>query len=159
VWANPNAPNLADYTLFVQFVMGVPMTPPNDVMPSNSPYLQYALNRARNLVIGVPTIAGSDYTLAVYNCAGHIQLTITPDVVVNGVSRNYFDGLRKEFDLLKTVNGVLAATSDQGTSFNYAVPEALQELTIEALGFMKTTWGRTYLSFNQDFGPNPWGLT
>ena len=154
-WTNPNAPNLADYTLFVAEVMGISTT----VLPSNSPFLQYALNRAINLVLDIPTVAGSDYTIAVYNCAGHIQITITPDVMVNGVSYAYFDGLRKEFDLLKPVNGVVATSSDQGSSTTAAVPDGLKQLTIEDLGFMKTLWGRNYLQFQQSYGPSVWGLS
>ncbi len=153
-WANPNTPNLVDYTAFLRGHVGIPET----VMPSDSPFISYALNRARNLVINVSTIVGSDYTWAVYNCASHIQLTITPDIVVNGVSRGWFDARRQECGLLKTVNGTVSSSSDQGSSTSNSVSEAMKELTIEDLGFMKTLFGRDYLTFNQSFG-GPWGLT
>lgn len=155
MFANPRSPNLPDYTIFVQRVMGIPEA----VLPYNSPFIGYALNRALNLVLMVPTVPGDDYTLAVYNCAGHIQLTITPDIVVDGVSYGYFEKLRQQFDLLKTVNGTVNASSDQGSSTSNTVSEALAELTIEDMGFMRTLWGRNYLGFNQDYGPTVWGLS
>ena len=155
-WTNPNAPNLADYTSFLQGTVGIP----DAVMPSNSPYIGYALNRALDLVINAgAAVSGNDYTLAVYNCAAHIQLVITPDVIVNGVSRNWFDTARSQFGLLKTVNGVVTSSSDQGTSTANAVSEGLTNLTIEDLGFMKTNWGRAYVGFNQSYGPTVWGLS
>src|SRR5208283_1095634 len=96
-WVTPNTPNLADYTTFVQNSMGISPT----YLPTNSPWLSYALNQALNLVINVPTsLPGADYTLAVYNCAGHIQLKITPDAVVSGISYNFFANKRAEFGLL-----------------------------------------------------------
>ncbi len=155
-WANPNAPNLPDYTQFVQNVMGISTV----YLPANSPFLGYALQRAQNIVLNVPTqLPGFEYTWAVYNCAGHIQLTITPDQVVDGVSYSYFTDQRKSHDLLLTVSGVVASSSDDGTSVSNAVPDALKELTIEDLGFMRTPWGRAYLSYAQDFGPTVWGLS
>ncbi len=156
MWATPNVPNLADYTLFVQNVMGIPVT----YLPSNSPFLGYAFNRAMDLVLNVPGgVRGLEYTLAVYNCAAHIQLTITPDQVVGGVAYHYFFDKRAEFLLLQPVTGVVASSSDEGTSVTNAVTDSLKQLSILDLGFMKTYWGRTYLEFAQDYGPSVWGLS
>lgn len=155
MFGHPTYPNLSDYIYFVQQIMGVP----EQVLPYNSPYISYALHRAQHIVLSIPCIGGEDYTLAVYNCAGHIQLTITPDVVVDGVSYGYFDKLRVQFDLLKTVNGVVSASSDQGSATTNAVPDGLANLTIEDLGFMKTLWGRNYLGWAQSYGPTVWGLS
>jgi hypothetical protein len=155
VWANPNAPSLADYTLFVYDVAGVSPA----YLPSSSPFLQYALNRALNIVLNIPSgLSGLEYTLAVYNCAFHIQLKITPDQVVNGVAYTYFLAKRQEFQLLQPVVGLVASSSDEGTSVTNAVPDALAQLTVTDLDFMKTHWGRDYLSFAQDFG-GIWGLS
>lgn len=128
-------------------------------LPANSPFLGYAFNRALDIVFSVPTVSGYDYTLAVYNCAGHIQIKITPDQVVDGVQRQYFLGKRKEFLLLQPVNGTVSSTSDQGSSTTFAVPEGLENLTIQDLDFMKTFWGREYLAYAQDYGPTVWGLS
>lgn len=153
MWANPNVPNLPDYTLFVSGVMGINTT----YLPADSPFLGYAFNRAMDLVINV--LGGLEYTLAVYNCAGHIQLMITPDQVVSGTSYTFFQEQRKAFDLLQPVVGLVASSSDEGTSVTNAVPDALRQLMIGDLGFMRTIWGREYLAYAQNYGPTVWGLS
>lgn len=155
MWANPNTPNLPDYISFVYGVMGVDPL----YLPADSPFFGYALRRALNIVLLVPTVASDDYTLAVYNCAGHIQIKITPDQVVDGVQRQYFLGKRQEYQLLQPVSGVVTSSSDQATSVTNTNPEGLSNLTIQDLDFMKTLWGREYLAFMQDFGPTVWGLS
>lgn len=153
MWANPNTPNLPDYTLFVSGVMGISTV----YLPADSPFLGYAFNRALQMVINVQ--GGLEYTLAVYNCAGHIQLTITPDQVVGGVARTFFQDQRRDLDLLHPVVGLVASSSDESTSVTNAVPDAMRQLTISDLGFMRTIWGREFLAYNQDYGASVWGLT
>lgn len=143
-WSNPNAPNLADFTLFVQSSMGIP-TP---VLPADSPWLGYAFNEAMNLVLYVPMVAGLDYTLAVYNCAGHILLRITPDAA----GQDYFETARNTFRILAPSSGVIASSSDQSTSNSFAVPEGFTKMTVGDLEFMRTPWGRSYLAYAQSFG-------
>ena len=156
MWATPNTPNLADYAIFLQNAVGIDPA----YLPPGSPFLGYAFNRAMNLVINVPTkLPGIEYTLALYNCAAHIQLTITPDQVINGTPYTFFRDIRKDFDLMKPIVGLPLSTSDESTSTTNAVPDALRQLTISDLGFMRTLWGREYLSYQQDFGPTVWGLT
>lgn len=155
-WTNPNAPNLTDYTAWLQNVVGINVA----YLPSSSPFIGYAFNRAINITLNVPTqLSGLEYTLAVYNCATHIQLKITPDQIVNGVSFDYFLKKRAEFTLLNPVVGLVATSSDEGTSVTNAVPDALAQLTLMDLDFMRTPWGREYLAFSQDYGPNVWGLS
>lgn len=155
-WSNPNTPNVADYTLFLQNNVGINST----YLPTNSPFITYAFNAAVRQVINIPTsLAGVDYTLAVYNCAAHIQLAITPDQVVNNVSYTFFQQQRKAYDLLLPVVGLVSSSSDEGTSVTNAVPDTLKQLSIDDLGFMRTPWGRFYLGFAQDFGPTVWGLS
>jgi hypothetical protein len=153
MWANPNVPNLPDYTLFVGGVMGISTV----YLPADSPFLGYAFNRAMALVINV--LGGLDYTLAVYNCAGHIQLMITPDQVVDGTSYTFFTDYRKAKFLNEPVVGLVLSSSDDGTSVTNAVPDALKQLTIGDLGFMRTRWGLDYLAYVQDYGPGVWGLS
>jgi hypothetical protein len=153
-WSNPASPNLADYMLFLQNNVGIPESY-LPYTPVPSPFIEYAFYRAMNLVIRVSTFgSGFDYTLAVYNCAAHIQLVITPDQT----ERTFFRKKRDEYDLLKPVVGLVASSSDEGTSVTNAVPDALRQLTISDLGFMRTVWGREYLAYNQDYGC-PWGLS
>jgi hypothetical protein len=154
-WANPDTPNLSDYTLFLQDAVGINVA----YLPADSPFISYAFNRALGLVINLPGAnSGIMYTLAVYNCAAHIQLMITPDQVVDGVSYDFFKKKRNDFDLLHPVVGLVASSSDEGTSTTNAVPDALRQLTISDLGFMRTVWGREFMAFNQDFG-ELWGLS
>lgn len=142
-WANPNFPNLPDFILFGQDSMGIDPL----YLPVNSPFYSYAFNRAMGLVNNVIG-GGIDYTLAVYNCAGHILLQITPDQT----GRDFFMNARKEYALMKPAVGVVASSSDNGTSESLAVPDSIRQLTLGDLQFMKTYWGRSYLEYNQDFG-------
>src|SRR5579864_6289087 len=121
MWATPNVPNLADYTLFVFNVMGISST----YLPPSSPFITYAYNRAINIVLNVQVALGAEYTLAVYNCAAHMQLKITPDQEVNGVAYTYFAGKRQEYNLLTPSFGVVLSSGDNGTSVTNAVSDAL----------------------------------
>ena len=142
-WANPNSPNLPDFILFGQNSMGIDPL----YLPVDSPWYGYAFNRAMGLVINVVG-SGIDYTLAVYNCAGHILLEIAPDQT----GRTFFKDARDSYGLMKPTVGVVSSSSDDGTSESIAVPEALKQLTLGDLQFMKTYWGREYLAYSQDFG-------
>ncbi len=146
-WTDPSTPNLADYTTWLQNVVGIDPA----YLPPSSPFIGYALNRAINLTLNVPTqLPGLEYTLAVYNCATHVQLKITPDQVVNGVSYDFFLKKRAEFTLLNPIFGVVSSSSDEGTSVTNAVPD---------LDFTRTPWGREFLAYQQDYGPSVWGLS
>ena len=153
-WTNPNAPNLTDYTTFVQDSMGISTT----YLPSNSPWLGYAFNQGMARTVFIPCVTPIEYVLAVYNCAGHLQIEITPDQT----GQNYFQTLRGNgaggFGLVSPISGVVSASSDEGTSQTLAVPQALQNLTIADLQFTKTPWGRSWLAYGQDFG-SAWGVT
>ena len=154
-WSNPNAPNQPDYTLYLQNNVGIAPA----YLPPNSPFITYALNHALRLVLNVPAVAGVEYTLAVYNCAAHVQLLVTPDQNVGGTPYRFFIEKRLEYDLLLPVVGLVASSSDEGTSVTNAVPDAMRQLSIGDLGFMKTPWGRMYLEYAQDYGPGIWGLS
>jgi len=121
---------------------------------AGSPWLNYAFDQAMALVLCAPRL-GVSYTLAVYNCAGHIQIRITPDQI----GRVFFQENRATFDLLKMSVGVVQSTGNGDTSTTIAVPDALKQLILTDLGFIKTPWGREYLSYAQDYGPSVWGLT
>lgn len=154
-WANPNTPNIPDYTLFLADGVGIDPV----YLPPSSPFIGYAFNQAMGLVINIPTLnSGIDYTRAVYNCAAHIQMEITPDQQVSGVPYTFFKDSRKVYDLLLPTSGLVQSTSDEGTSTTFAVPDALAQLTLHDLDFMKTPWGRRYLAFLQAFG-GIWGLS
>jgi hypothetical protein len=143
-WTNPNAPNITDFLSFVADNMQIP----SSALPAGSPWPQYALDRAINLVFSIPAVAATDYTIAVYNCAGHILLGLAPDQT----GQTYFQTARVSFDMLEASSGVIASSGDQGTYNAFAVPESLTKLTVGDLYFFKTPWGREYLAYAQDFG-------
>jgi hypothetical protein len=153
VFANPDTPNLPDFTLFVQNYADIPEA----YLPSNSPFLGYALQRAIGWVIR--TRGGTEYTLAVYNAGTHILIAITPDQPGRAPEPGSFTHLRKDFGLNKPVAaGVVASTSDNGTGVTLAVPDALSQLMLSDLNFMRTVYGQAALAYNQDFG-GVWGLS
>jgi hypothetical protein len=143
-WSNPNAPNLPDFLLFLADSVQIPAT----ALPANSPWPGYAFNRAINIVMTVPTMPGLEYTMAVYNCATHILIRIAPDQPM----QTYFASLRDSFKIPAASSGVIASTSDEGTSNSFSVPPNLTNLTVGDLDFFKTPWGREYLSYAMDFG-------
>lgn len=153
-WVTPTQPNISDYTLFLQ---GIGMN--TTVLPTNSPYIGYAFNQASTIVnpygqcVTVPTgVTNVSYTLAVYNCAAHIQIKITPDQT----GQNFFQTLRGPgpggYNLVGFLPGVVTASSDEGTSQTLVVSEAFKNLTLRDLGYMATPYGRSYLEYAQDYG-------
>lgn len=149
-WSNPNAPNLPDFILFIRNSMRIPVSG----LPADSVWPGYAFNQAMALVLNVPTVSGLEYTLAVYNCGGHILIRITPDIQ----GSDFFAQLRSNYEILKPWSGMPSSTSDQGTSASFSVPDGIANLSIGDLNFYRTPWGREYLSYAQDFG-SIWGLT
>jgi hypothetical protein len=155
VWTNPNTPNLADYVDFLTFTVGIDPA----YLPPGSPFVGYALKRALKLVNNDPRADQEDYTIAVYNCAAHIQYEITPDVVINGAAFTFFRDARASYDLYKQSSGVVSASTDVSTSATFAVPNAIAQLMISDLDFMKTFWGRQFLAYQQNYGPTVWDLS
>jgi len=151
-WTDPTAPNLADFTLFVRGSMGIPV----QVLPEGSPWIGYAFKQALAMCLCVPACQGVGYTLAVYNLGGHTLIRIAQDV---GNGSTFFTEQRQRYGLLLLSAGVVQASSDETTSDTLAVPDAIANLTIGDLQYMKTPWGREYLSYAQDFGPDVVGLT
>jgi hypothetical protein len=135
---------------------------------AGSPWLGYAFTQAQNLVLTpgrhmwgnfpYPS-AGIDYTLAVYNCAGHIQIKITPDQVVDNISRRYFQEQRNEYKLLNLSAGLVMSSSNVDTSSSFAVSDSMKQLTLTDLDVIKTPWGRSALAYMQDYGPTVWAVS
>lgn len=139
-------------TTIASLVTGTASPPTTNT--SGSLFPEYALDRALNLVIQAPTIAGNDYTVACYNCAGHILLGILPAQEGTPI----IPEVRKKLGFYSGNFGIVESAADQGTSDSLAVPDALKQLTIGDLQFTQSVWGRAYLAFNQDFG-SVFGLT
>lgn len=139
-------------TTIASLVTGTVAAP--TVNTSGSPFPEYAFNRALNLVLQVPTVAGNDYTIACYNCAGHILIGILPTQEGTPVMPE----IRKRLGFYSGNFGIIQSAADQGTSDSLAVPDALKQLTIGDLQFTQSPWGRAFLAFQQDFG-GLFGLT
>lgn len=130
---------------------------PPAINTTPSPFMGYAFWRAMGLAIRMPC-SGIDYTLAVYNCGGHILISTAPDQPGRSKEDGSFTQARVGYELLKLSAGMVQSTSDNGTSTSLAVPDALKQLTLSDLGFMKTPYGREYIAYNQDFG-DVFGIT
>jgi hypothetical protein len=153
LWTNPTTPNLTDFETFLSTSVLVPTA----ALPADSPWPQYALNRAIRLVLRVPGCPSAEYVDAVYNCATHVLLSIA----VDQPGQSYFTGQRAREGLALIVppTPIVIASSDEQTSQSTAEPDWASGLTIGQLDFFKSPWGRVYLNHNQSYGPAIWGLT
>lgn len=154
-WTDPFSPNLADYQSFLS-EQGFSAS----VLPPSSPWIQWSFNRAISVVIPVctpgPSFLGSpagtgapEYTIAVYNLATHHLVLMAQDQP--GLS--FFTDLRARLNTAGFIAGVVASSSDQGTSSTMLVPDAFKGFRIADLEYLKTIWGRAYLSYAQKAGP------
>ena len=152
------------------------MQPPSYFDPSTSVYVTYSYNFAVQWVnpdmvntAGLPT-AWSLYTLAVYNLAADTLINITQDQpgdpiytppfgIENPSGMQYWAWLRKQFNVLEFIPGIVSTTSDEGTSVGYIVPESFSQFTISNLQNLKTNFGRTYLGIVQSWGKSAWGIS
>ena len=148
-WIDPCIPNLTDFTNFVYSNAEVPEA----ALPLGSPWLSYAFNKAMALVYFVPQVAALEYVWAVYNCGTHILFKITPDQP----GQTFFKDTRKDWKLLQIEIGVIQSSSDEGTSQSFAIGDGMKNMTIGDLNFYKSPYGREYLAYAQDAGPNIWG--
>ena len=157
-------PTVAGFQTFITNVMQIPVL----ALPLNSPIITYAFNTALMVVNQSLQAAGcpsgsqwSIYTLAVYNLSGSNLVNWAPDQP----GYTYFADLRKSYGITNSAGisnfapGVVASTSDNGTSTSLLNPEFLKGLTLANLQQIKDPWGRQYLMFAQDYGPGPWGIS
>jgi len=165
--APPPSPTLAEFQNFITTVMAVPAT----ALPSNSPVIAMAfavalgiVNRAlRAVCIPSHDAAGASlnvggitvFSLAVYNLAADNLINFAADQP----GETYFKDLRKSFNTLGFVSGVISGSSDEGTSQTLVVQEAAKAFTLSNIQSLKTPYGRTYLSLAQSYGPSTFGIT
>jgi hypothetical protein len=147
------APTEAGFSDFVYNQMNVPTA----ALPTNSPFIGYAFTIAQQIVnqsfsIASPVI----FSAMTYNLAASNLVNFAPDQS----GQTYFAGLRTQFKILDTGPfGVIATSSDVSTASSYAIPQALQNLTLADLQMLKDPWGRVYLGYAQMFGPSIWGMS
>jgi hypothetical protein len=89
-----------------------------------------------------------------------IQPNPGPAIVLAGaaMSSTYFYRARSTYGINRFAPGVVTSTGDQGTNVGLLNPKFMQNLTLADLQYMKTPWGRAYLSISQKFG-SLWGLS
>jgi len=70
----------------------------------------------------------------------------------------YLTSLRAQWQINQFVPGVIASTSDESTSANYKNPAVMDNLLFSDLNYVKTPFGRNYLSIAARYG-SPFGVS
>ncbi len=151
---------------FIEFVTNV-MNPPVPFVPSTSIYVVYAYNIAIQYVNTdlslVPGALGAWtlYAQAVYNYAADTLIAIAQDQPSDPVYKNdlkYWAWLRKEYNTLAFIPGIVQSSSDEGTSVGYDLPKGYEGYTIGDIQNTKSPFGRAYLAYASSWG-SLWGLS
>ena len=150
-FATPTKPNLTDYLVFIRGC-GIGA----NFLPDNSMWIGITFTVAMDTVNLTLNCADPQiYTLAIYNLGVDRLLNFAQDVS----GQTFFQQMRKDLGLLAFASGLVSSSSDQGTSQSLEVIKAAKGMTITDLQLARTIYGRTYLGFAQQYGPNIWGLT
>lgn len=160
-------PTLAGFLIFLQNNLN----PPVKALPAGSVWPGFALARALALVnpalqcVAIPEFDAAQvplntggwtiYSLACYYLAVDILVNIAPDQ--DGF--DFFQGLRKKFNIAGFVSGVVQSSSDESTSASMVVQDAAKAYTISDVQRTKTPWGQNYLMLAQSAGPETWGIS
>lgn len=149
------------FTAWVVNVMGISTS----VLPSDSPVIGVAYQVAWDTTSPWLNICSpNEYTLAVYNLAGHNVIVFAPDqpdappVPGSDPPQPYFAFTRKELKVNAWTPGVVTSTSDEGTSVSLLNPDFMKTFGMKDMTLLKTPWGRQYMEFAQRIGPL-WGLS
>lgn len=144
-------PSLAGFLEFIRGTMGIDPL----YLPDSSPVIAMSYDIAvamTNLYLGcVSPLLG---TLATYNLGGDTLINFAPDQP----GRSYFFDLRITLGINVFVPGVIASSSDSGTSASSLNPEFMKTFTLANLQNLKTPYGRQYLALAQSYG-SLWGLS
>jgi hypothetical protein len=150
-WQTQKTPNAADLYTFLTTVAGVP----TDALPSDSPYIPWALSYAEELTLLVLRAVGQDfYCFAVYCLATSFLLNWCPDTPPS----TFFADARADMKLTSFTPGVVNSAADQGTSDGLLSPEFLSGITLANLQQLRDPYGRQWLAMNQELGPI-WGIS
>jgi hypothetical protein len=133
-------------------------------LPDNTPVIEIAFDVAMLIVNQQLNLASASiYTLAVYNLATSNLLTYAPDPAgpygpPPAAQENYFSDIRKKWNVLDFIPGVIQSSNDNGTGESMVVIEAAKDFTLANLQQLKDPYGRQYIAFAQSVG-TLWGLT
>lgn len=121
-----------------------------------SPYLAWAFIGAMGVTLIPPfCMPAILYVVAVYNYGMHKLLKIGQDQS----GQTFFATQRTAFNLLSFKAGPVANAGDQATSSTLVTPDFLKGLTMGDLDLLLTPWGREYLDYSQQYGPNIIGVS
>ena len=144
-------PNVTDLYTFLTTVAGIPTS----ALPSNSPYVPWALSYAEEMTLLVLNVVGQDYyCFAVYCLATSFLINWCPDQM----GGTYFQALRQKWNLTGFVGGTIQSSADQATSESLLAPDFLQGMTLQNLQALKDPFGRQWLQMSQELGPI-WGIS
>jgi len=149
----PCAPGEALFAGFVWFVQNV-MEIQTQYLPADSPFLGIAFGIAIDIVNRQFRKMPQVYAQMVYNLGGDTLINIAPDQP----GQTFFVDLRKQFNCLGFVGGVIQSSGDESTNESMVVPEQIKMFTIANLNNLKTPYGRTYIGYAQSYG-TLWGLS
>jgi hypothetical protein len=146
-----SAPTLDGYLAFLRGVAGIGA----DVLPDNSPIISESYQVAlENVYQGIVALGPVSYRNAVYNYATDYLINWAIDTPPS----EFFSRLRKNYGLNYFTGGLTTGGSDQGTSGNIQISDALRGLNVGELTQLKTPFGRAYLTIAQPFA-HVWGIT
>lgn len=150
-WQTQTTPNTTDLYTFLTTIAGVPVA----ALPSNSPYLAWALSYAEEKTLLVLYAIGQDYyCFAVYLLATSFLINWCPDQP----GQTFFQQLRASWNLTGFVGGTIQSSADESTSESLLAPDFLKGLTLGQLQALKDPYGRQWLSMQADNGPI-WGIS
>ena len=150
-WQTEKSPNATDLYTFLTTVAGVPQA----ALPSNSPYISWALSYAEEKTLLVLYAIVQDYyCFAVYCLATSFLLNWCPDQS----GQTFFAEARKSMKLNSFVGGTVQSSADQATSESLMAPDFLKGLTLGQLQALKDPYGRQWLALQQDMG-SIWGIS
>jgi hypothetical protein len=87
------------------------------------------------------------------------QSAVAGYIVGASVTQQYFTIARARLGINQFSPGVITSTSDLTTSAGLLNPKFMQNLTLENLQLLKTSFGRAYLGIAMKYGPTVWGLS
>ena len=144
-------PTESGYLSFIRNVMGITTTQ----LPDTDIWITWTYQLALATVLLELQVQPLVYMLAVYNFAGDRLINFAQDQA----GSTFFADARTTLGINNFQAGVVASAGDQGTSGALVVPEFFQNLTMADLQSLKTPYGRQYIAFAQQYGPNVWGIS
>ncbi|WP_321913576.1 hypothetical protein [Paraburkholderia sp. J11-2] len=150
-WQTQTTPNTTDFYTFLSTIAQIP----SSALPSNSPYIPWALSYAEEKTLLVLYAIGQDYyCFAVYLLATSFLINWCPDQP----GQTFFATLRSQWNLTGFVGGTVQSSADESTSESLLAPDFIKGLTLGQLQALKDPYGRQFLAMCQDLGPI-WGIS